>query len=248
MDRFHSVYSIRRETSDGYLWSGEETDKTASDIQARLFMARTLDEIGKECEAEERQKWSREKPQLDNARKLRGIYFIDPEDKEFIETMKNARKKLETSVAPAMLESYFAQNILVTLITTDHKMPSEECESRNNHRYAIVVQDSVTQWIQFYQCETKTSHDIQGSLQKFLEPSRKPKVVLTDNSLKFGKACEDLQWNHCTSTPHRSGTNGIAESNTQKKETFSILLHSGLDEIWWADSMECYCNLRSIHV
>ena len=39
---------------------------------------------------------------MKNARKLRGIYFIDPEDKEFKETIKNARKKLETSVAPAM--------------------------------------------------------------------------------------------------------------------------------------------------
>ena len=35
-------------------------------------------------------------------RKLRGISFIDPEDKEFKETIKNARKKLETSVALAM--------------------------------------------------------------------------------------------------------------------------------------------------
>ena len=50
----------------------------------------------------EKQKWSHEKPQLDNARKLRGIYFIDPEDKEFKETFKNARKKLETPTAPAM--------------------------------------------------------------------------------------------------------------------------------------------------
>ena len=33
---------------------------------------------------------------------MRGIKFIDPEDKEFKETIKNARKKLETSVAPAM--------------------------------------------------------------------------------------------------------------------------------------------------
>ena len=40
---------------------------------------------------------------LDNARRLLGIYFIDPEDKEFKETIKNARKKLETPVAPAML-------------------------------------------------------------------------------------------------------------------------------------------------
>ena len=33
---------------------------------------------------------------------MRGIYFIDPEDKEFKETIKNARKKLETPCAPAM--------------------------------------------------------------------------------------------------------------------------------------------------
>ena len=33
---------------------------------------------------------------------MRGIYFIDPEDTEFKETIKNARKKLETPIAPAM--------------------------------------------------------------------------------------------------------------------------------------------------
>ena len=60
-------------------------------------------------------------------------------------------------------------------------------------------------------CKTKTSQETQRSLQKFLEPERKPKVIYTDNSLEFGKACEDLSWNHCTSTPHRSETNGIAE-------------------------------------
>ena len=57
----------------------------------------------------------------------------------------------------------------------------------------------------------KTSQETQKSLQKFLEPDRKPKVIYTDNSLEFGKACEDLSWNHCTSTPHRSETYGIAE-------------------------------------
>ena len=39
---------------------------------------------------------------LDNARKLRGIYFIDPEDKEFKETINKAHKKFETPMAPAM--------------------------------------------------------------------------------------------------------------------------------------------------
>ena len=85
-------------------------------------------------------------------------------------------------------------------------------------------------------------------LQKFLEPTRKPKVIRIDNSLEFGKACEDLSWNHCTSTPHRSETNGIAERAVRrvKEGTSAVLLQSGLDENWWADSMECYTYLRNI--
>ena len=39
------------------------------------------------------------------------------------------------------------------------------------------------------------------SLMKFLESTRKPTVIYTDNSSEFGKSCEDLSWNHCTSTP-----------------------------------------------
>ena len=58
--------------------------------------------MGKHAKLKEKQKWSEEKLHLENARKMRGIYSIDPEDTEFKETIKNARKKLETSVAPAM--------------------------------------------------------------------------------------------------------------------------------------------------
>ena len=58
--------------------------------------------MGKYAKLKEKQKWSNEKLHLENARKLRGIYFIDPEDTEFKETIKNARKKFETSVALAM--------------------------------------------------------------------------------------------------------------------------------------------------
>ena len=103
-----------------------------------------------------------------------------------------------------------AANFIDSIIA-DHKVLSEGCESRQNHRYAVVVHDLSTLWIQSYPCETKSSQETQRSLQKFLEPERKPKVIYTDNSLEFGKACEDLSWNHCTSAPHRSETNAIVE-------------------------------------
>ena len=118
----------------------------------------------------------------------------------------------------------------------------------NNHRYAVVVQDLETQWLQSYPCRTKTFQETQKCLMKFLEPTRKRKVIYTVNSLEFGKACEGLSWNHCTSTPRRSETNVIAVRAVRrvKEGTSAVLLRSGLDEEWWADSMECHCNLRNI--
>ena len=84
----------------------------------------------------------------------------------------------------------------------------------------------------------KSSWNPRGSLKSF---------TLTI-PLEFGKACEDLSWNHCTSTPHRSETNGIAERAVRrvKEGTSAVLLQSGPNESWWADSMECYTYLRNV--
>ena len=128
------------------------------------------------------------------------------------------------------------------------KFFNEGGEARHNHRCAVVLQDLATQCIQAYPCKTQTSQETEKSSQKFLDPSGKPKVIYTHNSVENGKACEDLSWDHCTSTPHLSETNGIAERAVRriKQGTSAVLLQSGLDEKWWADSMECYCYLRNI--
>ena len=67
-------------------------------------------------------------------------------------------------------------------------------------------------------------------------------------SRKIDKACEDLSRNHCTSKPHTSETNGIAERAVRrvKEGTSAVLLQSGLNDNWWADSMECYTCLRNV--
>ena len=85
-------------------------------------------------------------------------------------------------------------------------------------------------------------------LATVLGAEEETKSHYTDNSLEFGKACEDLSWNHCTSTPHRSETNGMAERAVRRVKggTSAVLLQSGLNESWWADSMECYTYLRNV--
>ena len=50
------------------------------------------------------------------------------------------------------------------LITADHKVLSEGCGSRNNHRHAVVVQDLATQWIQTYPCKNK---NFSGNTKEF---------------------------------------------------------------------------------
>ena len=53
--------------------------------------------LARDAKLREKQKWAIEQPKLDNAGRLRGIYFIDPEDKEFKETIRNARKNGNTN-------------------------------------------------------------------------------------------------------------------------------------------------------
>ena len=87
---------------DGCRWSGERLTKRQVTSRPDHLWPELWIKLGRSAKLKERQKWSNEKPKLDNARRLRGIYFIDPEDKEFKRTIRNARKKLETPVAHAM--------------------------------------------------------------------------------------------------------------------------------------------------
>ena len=87
---------------EGYMWSGGRLTRKQLTSRPDHLWPELWKSMGKHAKLKEKQKWSDEKLHLENARKLRGIYFIDPEDKEFKETIKNARKKLETSISLAM--------------------------------------------------------------------------------------------------------------------------------------------------
>ena len=96
------LYEVRNLQKD-ICGLGERLTKTASDIQARSFHGQNSGEDWQEMPSLGRSiNGQLKKPKLDNAGRLRGIHFIDPEDKEFKQTIKNARRKLETPMAPAM--------------------------------------------------------------------------------------------------------------------------------------------------
>ena len=80
LDGFHTIYSTRWKSSWRiYLVRGEIDEKTVY-IQARFLWPELWKSMGMHAKLKEKQKWSNAKLHLENARKLRGIYFIDPED------------------------------------------------------------------------------------------------------------------------------------------------------------------------
>ena len=93
---------LEEKPPDGDMWSGWRLTRKQLTSRPDHLWPELWKTMGKHAKLKEKQKWSTEMLHLENARKLRGIYFIDPEDKEFKETIKNARKKLETPIALSM--------------------------------------------------------------------------------------------------------------------------------------------------
>ena len=73
---------------EGFMWSGRRLTRRQLTSRPDHLWPELWKTMGKKANLKEKQKWSNEKLHLENARKLRGIYFIDPEDKEFKETSR----------------------------------------------------------------------------------------------------------------------------------------------------------------
>ena len=66
-----------------FVWSGERLTRKQLTSRPDHLWPELWKSMGKHAKLKEKQQWSHEKLHLDDARKLRVIYFIDPEDKEF---------------------------------------------------------------------------------------------------------------------------------------------------------------------
>ena len=72
---------------EGCSWSGRRLTKKQTTSRPESLVARNMKIMSDAAQRTEHQKWAIEKPKLDNARKLRGTYFVDPTDAEFKETI-----------------------------------------------------------------------------------------------------------------------------------------------------------------
>ena len=87
---------------DGYTLSGERLTRKQTNSRPDNVWPEIWKDMSDASKCKEKHKWAIEKPKLDNARKLRGVYFIDPVDEEFKDIVKNARRKLEVPMPAAI--------------------------------------------------------------------------------------------------------------------------------------------------
>ena len=66
--------------------------------------------------------------------------------------------------------------------------------------------------------KTEDTSETMSCIQRFLPPLQKLEIIYTDKSKTVIDACQDLQWNHHTSTPHRSETNGNGRKGRPQSE------------------------------
>ena len=79
---FTQFIVLEEKPPDGYMLSGWRLTRKQLTSRPDYLWPELWEKMGKNARLKEKPKWSHEKLHLDNARKLRGIYFIDPEDKE----------------------------------------------------------------------------------------------------------------------------------------------------------------------
>ena len=82
--------------------SGERLTKIQTTTRPEHVWPEVGTKNGKAALNRGKQEWAKEKPKLDNARKLEGIYFSDPDDRKYSDILRNARRKMQRPMAPAM--------------------------------------------------------------------------------------------------------------------------------------------------
>ena len=81
------------------MWSGRRLTKRQATSRPDHLWPEVWRSVSRNSKMKERKNWATEKPKSENARRVRGIYFIEARMKDL---KKTHGKKLEVQAAPAM--------------------------------------------------------------------------------------------------------------------------------------------------
>ena len=133
---FAKFTSLSENLLQWYLWSARRLTKIQGITRANYLCPEIWSGMSKVVKKKEKQQWESAKPKFDNARTLRGIYFIEREigkDKETIQNLRKMKLPMEAAM-PCMMGTRKRlrelQEIAVRRIT----------ESDRKTKYACIVE------------------------------------------------------------------------------------------------------------
>ena len=99
---FTRFFLLNERPHDGYTWfgrrlTGKQTTSRPDEVGPGMWK-----HMSDAAKKKAKQRWAIQKPKLENARQLRGIFFTEPNDEELKLTMQTARRKLEVPMPAAM--------------------------------------------------------------------------------------------------------------------------------------------------
>ena len=136
------------------------------------------------------------------------------------------------------------------LITADHKVLGEGCESRNNHRYAVVVQHLATQRIQSYPCKAKNfSGNTKGACKSSWSRIGSPKSFTLTIPWNLAKPCCRM-FPGIIVRPHHTDRKQMGFVIGQYAEWKKAPLPYCCNQVWMKNGgqvpLECYTYLRNV--
>ena len=87
----------KEKAPSGYMWFRERRTKIQATARPDYLWLEMWSGMSNAAQKKEKEEWTMEKLKVDNARRLRGIYFIDPEDGEREKKPSKTRGKVGDS-------------------------------------------------------------------------------------------------------------------------------------------------------
>ena len=95
VEGFTKFTPLKEKPPEGCMWDWQRFKRQPDQIMYGQTLVKPV-------RIEKNKNGTTRRPKLDNARRLSGIYFIDPDDQDYKETLKIARRKLERPMAATM--------------------------------------------------------------------------------------------------------------------------------------------------
>ena len=118
----------------------------------------------------------------------------------------------------------------------------------DGERVAMVIFGIATSFLGVAPAAEKSAYEATNALSSCVSRRETVNSFYSDNASELFKAAKLLGWQHPTSTPYVSHTNGVVERQirTVEEGTRTLLTQAGLPAKLWSYASHAFCHSRNV--